>query len=202
MSCIFWFVQTLIIGVGSFEVKFIVVLVRLTLVHRYCVSTKLHQTQSSKIILNLRASDGGFSYLVTGLSLVAPHIPLTTQFLHLSTVRISIFVIQTISNGLNELLGIPGISNIVNWYTNASSYATQCLIFGATVGVHTAEAMFVKHMAFMKVNKNELFENFQYEPFQGVFSGSQRWMWWFQTLWFGLPSTKLMVNYQSKGKQN
>ena len=28
MSCIFWFVQTLIIGVGSFEVKFIKVIVR------------------------------------------------------------------------------------------------------------------------------------------------------------------------------
>ena len=103
---------------------------------------------------------------------------------------------------LNGLLGIPGISDVVNWYTNATSYATQCLIFGATVGVHTAEAMFVKHMAFMKVNKTEMIDNSQFEPFQGVFSESQRWMWWFQTLWFGLPSTKLMVNYQPKGKQN
>ena len=66
---------------------------------------------------------------------------------------------------LNGLLGIPGISDVVNWYTNATSYATQCLIFGATVGVHTAEAMFVKHMAFMKVNKNELMENPRYESF-------------------------------------
>ena len=92
MSCIFWFVQTLIIGVGSFEVKFITVIVRLTLIHRYCVSMKLHQIQRNKIILNLRVSAGGFFYLVSGLSLVALHIPLTTPFLHLLTVRISIFV--------------------------------------------------------------------------------------------------------------
>ena len=90
MSCIFWFVQTLIIGVGSFEVNFVIVFFRLTLVRRYCVSMKLHQTPRSKIILNLLVSAGGFFYLVTGLSLVVLHIPLTTPFLHLSTVRISI----------------------------------------------------------------------------------------------------------------
>ena len=39
----------------------------------------------------------------------------------------------------------------MEWYTSATSYATQCLIFGATLGVHTAEAMFVKHMGLMKV---------------------------------------------------
>ena len=100
MSCIFWFVQTLIIGVGSFEVNFVIVFVRLTLVRRYCVSTKLHQTQKSKIILNLQEWAGGFFYLVTGLSLVAPHILLTTLFLHLSTVRISIFAKQTTANSI------------------------------------------------------------------------------------------------------
>ena len=56
------------------------------------MSMKLHQIQRNKIILNLRVSAGGFFYLVSGLSLVALHIPLTTPFLHLSTVKISIFV--------------------------------------------------------------------------------------------------------------
>ena len=47
-------------------------------------------------------------------------------------------------------LGVPGITNAVNWYLTASTYTTQCFIFGALIGAHMAEAMFVKHLGFMK----------------------------------------------------
>ena len=38
----------------------------------------------------------------------------------------------------------------MNWYLTASTYTTQCFIFGALIGAHMAEAMFVKHLGFMK----------------------------------------------------
>ena len=94
MSCIFWFVQTLIIGVGSFEVNFIIVFVRLPWIHRYCVSMKLPQIQRNKIISNHLVLGGGFFYLVSGLSLVVQHIPLITPFLQLLTVRTLSFLNQ------------------------------------------------------------------------------------------------------------
>ena len=47
------------------------------------------------------------------------------------------------------------------------------------IQLYKAEAMFVKHVAWMK----------------GVESSFTRWMWWIQTTYFGLPSTKLMVNF-------
>ena len=47
-------------------------------------------------------------------------------------------------------LGVPGITNAVNWYLTASTYTTQCFIFGALIGAHMAEAMFVKHLGLMK----------------------------------------------------
>ena len=37
---------------------------------------------------------------------------------------------------------------------------------------------------------------------KGIKSNSVRWTWWFQTVFFGAPSTMLMVRYEPKEKKN
>ena len=69
------------------------------------------------------------------------------------------------------------ISLCINIYLKS-----KCFIFGALIGAHMAEAMFVKHLAYLK----------------GVSSNSTRWVWWIQTFYFGFPSTQLMTKFDPK----
>merc|ERR1712227_92551 len=62
----------------------------------------------------------------------------------------------------------PLIGTIIKAYAENASYKSRCFIFGALIGAHMAEAMFVKHVAWMK----------------GVESNFTRWMWWIQTTYF------------------
>ena len=99
------------------------------------------------IISNHRVLSVGFSNLFSGGFLLEQHIQAIIPFLKLPMVNNKR---QGASHFTILYLGVPGITNAVNWYLTASTYTTQCFIFGALIGAHMAEAMFVKHLGFMK----------------------------------------------------
>ena len=99
------------------------------------------------IISNHRVLSVGFFNFFSGGFLLEPHIQAIIPFSKLPMVNCKR---QGASDFTILHLGVPGITNAVNWYLTASTYTTQCFIFGALIGAHMGEAMFVKHLGFMK----------------------------------------------------
>ena len=58
--------------------------------------------------------------------------------------------------------------------------------FGAIVGSNLGLAGFAKHLAYLK----------------GVECSTYRWLWWFQTVIFGIGSVKNIINYDPVKKSN